>query len=264
MIEKHRLKPLIENLINELRVMIEKVQGRSRLHAQTFFDDLEFYYGYIDNNQFPHQLHEGWADIIVRRLNYYFDPVVVDGQTSIPFGGDFISHIEKSGRRFVNTLQGSGTTTTPTFNLYFSQTSCSSHFADHQTVAKGGFPFTGMDIPEVAAKIRADFDLSLNFAIRVTWYKGAWVALNNRGMACLFLAGTLPLRIRPDLMTQEEKNRFASSANITFYRDKNKGSIPADEIHLENTNITVRRLPGLPDHDAQGQAKEHLKLPEVC
>jgi hypothetical protein len=96
--------------------------------------------------------------------------------------------------------------------IYYSQKVCAPNFAEHQSNNKRDFPYCREYIPDVAKKLQDNPDCIDNICIRVTFMhfknESAWVALNNRGLAAINLAGLTPLRYLPDEPTTEELNRL--------------------------------------------------------
>jgi len=104
--------------------------------------------------------------------------------------------------------------------IYYSQKVCVATFAIHDTKQKGDFPYNGRSIMSVAEFLQHNPDKIDDFKVRITHLhfkdQSLWIALNNRSMAAINMAGLKPLRYLPDEPTEAELKRLQENVHKIY------------------------------------------------
>jgi len=192
----------VQTILNDPALLLHEV---TRQRLVCFYEDLEFYSARYE--KFNSRLHMGWGALITNYLNWLIENCR-EVEQIVALHKVYASRIDK-----IEKLD----------TILFSQRTIASKFADHDSVSKGRFPFTGMALLDVSKKVEKDPSLADYFPLRVIWHEEArcWVTLNNRGYAMLSCAGVAPTRIRPDIEeTSEELSRFSQPQRINLPGNK--------------------------------------------
>ncbi|MDO8953541.1 MAG: hypothetical protein Q7V63_01675 [Gammaproteobacteria bacterium] len=194
----------VHNLIATLAARKDRIPKSLHHYIDHFIQDLQFLAYKFNSISMSKSLLEGWASVIYGRFNFFF--------TSLPINeAEVMYSVYESAQddalKFLSSHLSKGFV-----NIYYSQKKCTATFAESQSVDKTDFPFMGKSLIEVATDLNANPWMIDLIVVRVAYVhftnQSLWVALNNRGLAMINLAGMHPLRLRPDVPTVDEFNRL--------------------------------------------------------
>jgi hypothetical protein len=250
--EKRFTRDEIHGLIRDLTDGKASLSPHLHKLIDHFIDDLDFFLYKDEINPSTHErvarfdptkmkveLLEIWLRMIEERFEFFFY------QLPNPTDREQMKKTYNTLEKKMLVLTGRYTSH-PLYEVFFSQKTCTANFAEHTSISKKDFPFTGRPLLEAAAALSTDPLLVDEVVVRIahvhTAHQSQWVALNNRGLAVCNLAQVRPLRWRPDVLTADELKRLSEepgSLNLAYY----PGADATSFVFLDNIDKKNARAP---------------------
>ncbi|MDI1351696.1 MAG: hypothetical protein PSV35_02840 [bacterium] len=244
LLQKHLLK--VDKLINSNKYNLSPEDER---HIQLYKHDINIFLGFLSDSSLPinQSFIESWSTAIWIRMDFYN---TVSDQLKDFFMG-FIN--DKIYKEFLSKYYD-----TPFNHIYFSQYRCNATFAQHQSVNKELFIYTGKNVLDISETLRKTPSLADEISISIAKIHmgntSHWVTFNNRGYSTLSLAGIKPVRIIPLFPSTAELKRLKEndsrhSNNFFKYKDATCiSSTPIKSIQLEKEQLLLETVLGVTEH----------------